>query len=423
LFWVVYILDRRLAFSMGLPFSLRDEDINQVLPSLVKPDGQELDSFETIQVAFLRSMVEYSRIFSKLWATVSSMGSLPTLKESKLSSPEDICELESSIQAWQDNLPPQLKYGFSERDQHNAGGLQAIPLWLIKLQVLLFIRAHQMRLHIFRPYLLSPILIKTNFRYATRAVDLAKESIRVLNNLNKTTPLYMSCQSHYNHFLVTSLAVLFIAIIHDPKSFCGKMNCRLEFDMAIELVRVLKRDSNIGMRLWTTIKGLKGIARKISGLSRSDEPSRGASPEAGSEDDPRRGSVTASNSKLLGQLNVENPEATHIMRESPHASAARTEHISFSSSLTPPIQDFDMSTELNEIFFLATTGNNIAADGNGFLLNENNSMPGWDHTVSQDSTDNIPYHDRGDRYDEHMGSYPFGVWPDEDLTKALGPWL
>ena len=104
-----------------------------------------------------------------------------------------------------------------------------------------------------------------NRGYAQTVVEIAKDSIRVLTQLNQTSDIYSGQQAAFHYFLISALAVLFLAVSHAPMEF--NQQVREEFYMALDLVKGCSSRSVISRRLWKTIKGLKEVAPKLGLLS------------------------------------------------------------------------------------------------------------------------------------------------------------
>lgn len=109
-----------------------------------------------------------------------------------------------------------------------------------------------------------------NRNYAQSVVEVAKDTIRVLTRLNQTSDIYRSQQVCFNYFLISALAVLFLAVSHAPVEFNRQV--RDEFYMALDLVKGFSTKSYISKRLWTTIKGLKEVGPKLGLVSRPPRP-------------------------------------------------------------------------------------------------------------------------------------------------------
>ena len=141
---------------------------------------------------------------------------------------------------------------------------------LRRLQVLLYLRTNQMRILIYRPVLHSATSITENRHYAQSVVEVAKDSIRVLTRINQTSDIYRTQQMCFNYFLISALAVLFLAVSHAPVEFNRQV--RDEFYMALDLVKGFSTKSYISKRLWRTIKGLKEVGPKLGLVSQTSLP-------------------------------------------------------------------------------------------------------------------------------------------------------
>lgn len=128
-----------------------------------------------------------------------------------------------------------------------------------------------MRIWLYTPILHSASSIATNLSLATKCVELAKENIRYLTQLNNTTNLYRRLQVFYHQFLTTAIAVLFLASTHAPLQFSP--HCRDEFYMALELIKDLSAKSYVSQRLWRTVRSLKAIAPRLGLREHEWQPS------------------------------------------------------------------------------------------------------------------------------------------------------
>ncbi|KAG9245625.1 fungal-specific transcription factor domain protein [Calycina marina] len=247
LFWCIYVLDRRWSFGTGMPFALQEADIDPNLPEPVRQPHREMS------ISYLSVMIGFSRIGSKVWKSINSY--LPALSPSL--NIEDIGYLDYQVIQWQKAIPQELQLPTTALPQSTSRAMH-------RLQILLYLRANQMRTVIYRPVLHSASSIQDNLNYATVVVDLAKDTIRALTHLNQTTDIYKAQQVSFNYFLISALAVIFLASCHAPVHFSSQ--CREEFYMALDLVKGFSKKSFVNKRLWRTIRGLKEIGPKL-GLS------------------------------------------------------------------------------------------------------------------------------------------------------------
>ena len=202
-------------------------------------------------------MIAYSRIASKVWRSITApIGAGGEIQEDTMG------YLDYQVLQWQNTIPDSLRF-YPTVDIPDTGPPSRAQR---RLQVLLYLRMNQMRILIYRPVLHSATSIMENRRYARVVVEVAKDTIRVLSRLNQTTDIYRAQQVCFNHFLVSALAALFLAVSHAPVEF--NQTVRDEFYMAIDLVSGFSAQSYVSMRLWQTIKGLKEIGPRLGLVSR-----------------------------------------------------------------------------------------------------------------------------------------------------------
>ncbi|KAF2637968.1 fungal-specific transcription factor-like protein [Massarina eburnea CBS 473.64] len=239
-FWCVYVLDRRWSLGTGMPFALQDADIDQNLP---KPD-------ESTQ--YLNAMISYSLIGSKVWRSITNADAAQMPINN-----DDIQYLDFQVLNWHRSIPNTLKFVHPESGQPADQPSRAIH----RLQIALYLRANQMRILIYRPVLHSATNIMEHLEFAHTVVTVSKDTIRMLTYLNQTSDIYKTQQILFNWFLISALAVLFLAVAHAPAEF--NSTCRDEFYMALELVRGLSSNSYVSKRLWKTIKMLKEVGPRL----------------------------------------------------------------------------------------------------------------------------------------------------------------
>lgn len=196
-------------------------------------------------------MIAYSLIGSKIFKSVADATSQDTINK------EDMSFLDFQVLNWHRSIPESLKY------VHPDSGRQVaeIPRAVHRLQIALYLRANQLRIYVYRPVLHTATTIMENLDFSHVAVKVARDSIRVLMHVNQTTDIYRRQQTMFNAFLISALAVLFLAVAHAPAEF--NQECRDEFYMALDLVRGLSSSSYVSRRLWKTIKTLKGIGPRL----------------------------------------------------------------------------------------------------------------------------------------------------------------
>jgi hypothetical protein len=193
-------------------------------------------------------MVAYGHIGSKVWKA--------TAKSGKLGKKEEAAYLDFQVGEWQNSIAPEYQLHANSDEM-----LEGHSRTKSRLRVLLYLRANQMRLLIYRRCLMTSTTIVENPSGARRVVDIARDNIRILERLNRLSDIYLSQQSCFNYFLVSALAVLFLAVCHAPAQF--NETCREEFFLALNLVRGFSARSYVARKLWKTIKHLKVVGPKL----------------------------------------------------------------------------------------------------------------------------------------------------------------
>lgn len=142
------------------------------------------------------------------------------------------------------------------RLRHPRLGLapRAQPRLPHRLRALLYLRGNYARILIYRHNLMSTVSIAASPQNARLVVDIAQDTIQVLVHLHATTDIYSRQQNVFNYFLLSALAVLFLAVCHAPDIFAGP--CRKTFSEGVELVRGLSRHNIVSKRLWKSIRGM-----------------------------------------------------------------------------------------------------------------------------------------------------------------------
>lgn len=206
--------------------------------------------------SYLRSMISYFRLGSRVWYSGLGFAGNMDIKR------DEIGYLDYQVLQWHRDIPPYLRYNPEDPLQDS----EKISRGMRRLRVLVHIRFLHMRILIHRPLLHSASSIHENQSSASTAVELAKESIRTLARLNAVSDIYRSQQVCFNHFLVSALAVLLLAVSHDPSTYNRVV--RDELFAALDLVKGFSTKSYVSKRLWEMIRGLREVANKLGIMPR-----------------------------------------------------------------------------------------------------------------------------------------------------------
>ncbi|KAJ0361590.1 hypothetical protein COL26b_013660 [Colletotrichum chrysophilum] len=235
-FWCVYVLDRRWSFGTSLSFGLIDRDIDPELPE----PGENYP--------YLRCMVSYGRLCSKVWEA------LPPFESPSQFIPKDtVAFLDFMTQNWLNSIPDDL------RIRHPRLGLapRTQPRSMHRLRSLLYLRGNHMRTLIHRHHVLSTASIRADIQSAKLVTEIALDTIQVLTHLNDTSDIYARQQHAFNYFLMSALAVILLA-----------------------LVKGFSRHGHASRRLWKTIRGL---LPGVKSLGLRSDPEKADAPQAGED--------------------------------------------------------------------------------------------------------------------------------------------
>jgi hypothetical protein len=294
------------------------------------------DKKQKLDIPYLNSMIQYSHLGSRVWKSVAGFEAPWTTAIKK----EDIGYLDYQISQWQKSLPAQLQLPTANAPQTTSRAIH-------RLQILLYLRANQMRILIYQPVLHSANSIMENMPLAQTVVDLAKDTICALTHLNQTTDIYRVQQVCFNYFLISALAVLFLASCHAPVQFSA--HCRDEFYMALDLVKGFSSRSYVSKRLWRTIRSLKEVGPKL-GLAQDNDV---AVQPAGVAEDPH-------SSAALAMAGLAGHEISSI---GPYMASGQ-DRGGNGVLATSPMNGFQMSHEMTSLFE-AALGNAAGLNGNG----------------------------------------------------------
>ncbi|KAL5340676.1 hypothetical protein BJX70DRAFT_104091 [Aspergillus crustosus] len=237
LFWSVRVLDLRWSFGTGMPFGMDDSDIDPWLPE-PKEDN-----------SYLRAMIRYSRIATKVWRFISAFNNTNEIKK------EEMNYLDWQVLQWVAALPDSLR--LRDRSGYAEGETRSLR----RLRSLVYLRANQLRMLIHRPVLHSAAHMMRFPTESQTVVDMAKDSIQFITQLHASSDIYQLQQVVFNWFLVSALMALFLAVAQMPSQFSTA--CREEFYMALELVKSVSTRSYISRRLWKSIKGLRRLGPQL----------------------------------------------------------------------------------------------------------------------------------------------------------------
>ncbi|XWW98528.1 hypothetical protein V2A60_006528 [Cordyceps javanica] len=255
-FWSAYVLDRRWAFNTGLPYVIQDADID---PKLDYPTEHP----------YLVSMISYSKLGAKVWSLVEQRRS--AFLDSEKQWVQDIERLDAEIIAWYACVPTEVQI----RDWREEGHINTTSSYnLQRLKVWTYLRRNQIR-----NWLHAPILHTTNSiigapHLAQICVNVAKDTVAYLNHVNSHTDMIRKSQAFYSQFLVSALAIMFLASTQAPVQFSSI--CREDFYTGLGLIEDLSPQSHISKRLWRIVRSLRDYLQQLHPKQGNDAHSSAA---------------------------------------------------------------------------------------------------------------------------------------------------
>ncbi|KIW85814.1 hypothetical protein Z517_01206 [Fonsecaea pedrosoi CBS 271.37] len=243
--WSLFVLDRQLNFAAGLPHHLGDSDVD-----LPPPVGD----------GYLAAMVSYVIFGAQAW---NSLVNRNLLASGQAPSKDAMNFFHYQVHQWHQDLDPSVCFDPAaiESDDHSFFTSTSDEMEVYR-KTLLYLRANQIQILVLRPILIYPQTARNNTALVMEAISLAKKSIRTLRVLATDVYFYRTRQALFNHFLSSSLAVLFLAAAYDAETRANKAgsldsaatlleDSTIELQQGLDLIDFHRSHSHSAARLWT----------------------------------------------------------------------------------------------------------------------------------------------------------------------------
>ncbi|KAM5349799.1 hypothetical protein ACJ41O_006304 [Fusarium nematophilum] len=237
-FWSVYLLERRTSLGQGVPFSIQD--------SYVDPTLFTLFDFGPVVSALL----EWTKLAGRTWHALNSQGE----KEAEINM-DELNLLDFQVTQWYEQLPGDLKLCRASLQQ-----VEGAPETTY-FQAVLFLRRSHLHNLIYRPVLRSAARIAQHERYAYVATNFAKEALQTLSDLNETTSIIRTYPLFFKHLLLTAFGNLLLAVVNAGSKFSDIV--RAEFDIALDLIKLLSTRSGPLVQMWKRLQGLRKLQARL----------------------------------------------------------------------------------------------------------------------------------------------------------------
>ncbi|KAI8715971.1 Zn(2)-C6 fungal-type domain-containing protein [Fusarium sp. LHS14.1] len=233
-FWCVYMLERRTSLGQGIPFYIQDCHID---PALFTMGGRD---------AVTAALLDWTKLAGRTWHALNSQGE----KESAINF-DELDYLDYQIGQWYQHLSDDMKLESIQPGQE-----------IRHVQAVIFLRKSHLYNLIYRPVLQSPTRIAQHQRHAHKAAAIAKESLQMLSGLNENTGIIKRNPLFFKHLLLTAFGNLLLAVVNASSMFCD--NVKVEFDIALDMIRMLSNRSPLLMALWKRLQGLRRLRAQLS---------------------------------------------------------------------------------------------------------------------------------------------------------------
>ncbi|KAH7346985.1 hypothetical protein BKA66DRAFT_542843 [Pyrenochaeta sp. MPI-SDFR-AT-0127] len=238
-FWAVYMLERRLSLGQGIPFSIQDSYIDRSLYTI------------EIENPLLQSLLQWTKLAGKTWHALNN--NIEKTYESRM---DDIKYLDYQITEWYETLPDHLQLS------NSAVLAQDESYEPTYYHSVLFVRKAHLRNLIYRPVLQSPVQSRQNEPMFTKAIDVSKETIRIIFRLNENTSLIRTHPMFFQQLLLTAFGNLLLAVVSTGPG--NRNSAREEFDMFLRIFQLLSSECAALRRTWERLQGLRDLHAKLS---------------------------------------------------------------------------------------------------------------------------------------------------------------
>jgi hypothetical protein len=261
-FRCVYMLERRTSLGQGIPFYIQDCHIDPTLFTMVwnglptlrvtaccNSRHDVLTSKQGGHDAVTTALLDWTKLAGRTWHALNSQGE----KESAINF-DELDYLDYQIGQWYQHLADDMKLESIQPGQE-----------IRHVQAVIFLRKSHLYNLIYRPVLQSPTRIAQHQRHAHKAAAIAKESLQMLSGLNENTGIIKRNPLFFKHLLLTAFGNLLLAVVNASSMFCD--NVKVEFDIALDMIRMLSNRSPLLMALWKRLQGLRRLRAQLSSYS------------------------------------------------------------------------------------------------------------------------------------------------------------
>lgn len=192
-------------------------------------------------------MASYASFSSRFWDSNSRMITTDALED------EDLFDFTNiQVDQWRERSLTGLLF---VHPKDRAAVSDVLPQ---SLPTLLYLRANQIRGLMIRSYFLSGSSLASKERVARSGVELACDTIDLLSDLDATTEIYRKQHPFFQHFLASSVALLFLIVARQSKEHSASpiaerflpVDWSKSISRAFNLAAAYSDASSASRRLW-----------------------------------------------------------------------------------------------------------------------------------------------------------------------------
>ncbi|ODV88908.1 hypothetical protein CANCADRAFT_130703 [Tortispora caseinolytica NRRL Y-17796] len=365
--WCLYILDRRMSLATGRPALLKESYITLPPPTMDTHWATERVGENFYRVQYISLMIEFTKVIDMVYKLVSSYNPSDTRPIPY----ESVHSIEKWLYDWAQSFPKSLTLdpdpSFPKDDIENS----------MKLPQILVLRRNSLLLVMYRIFLYSTATILANKSYVDKAVGLASSSIHLMQSIN-ANPENAHSKVHYSYFLVSTICILFSAIVYAPHLYAAK--CTADLNIGMQVVKSMSSTSLLGTRLAKLTKQMREcLNRAMSSLPQSSAANDKPGPSDVSSPWKNMSVTSDSNEHNRNELGTAYSTGSTFFSDdtSPVTTSTNDEYQDGSSIINA--MSFDISEQLNELYTMMTSNSQFPSMVDVPMpLEENSNTPQQD---------------------------------------------
>lgn len=204
---------------------------------------------------YLQAMVQLARISYRVWYAGVGTNRPGDIKT------EEIGYLDYQVLQCRQRLPRDLQFRNPETGELNELSTDAGR----RLQYLIHLRVNSLRMFVHKRVLQSPAYMTEHHDLARVLVEVAKDSIKILEKFSNITQITFVDKITFNSFLVSAISILFLAACQQPGKFVTDV--RSQFITALSLMNAFATPSALSNQFMAKISSVRSIGMRVGLIS------------------------------------------------------------------------------------------------------------------------------------------------------------